>query len=350
MMKVGGLTAFLLLLRTIPLGGQTPVVGPSVRAFLFGDVQYSETDLDRPAGFHLGQIVAHASAILSDRVVFFGELSMTGRDSGYAVEVERAILRYEVNDAFKVSAGRYHTPISYWNTAFHHGVWLQGSVARPESVRFGSRFVPIHFVGAMVEGRLPGSPLSYGVGVGNGRADNIARPGDAGDANGSRAALASVSLQPSELPGARLGGSVYFDDVPRDGDTDADERIVSAHAVWERGALDLIGEYLRVRHAPGGGNPTTSSDAMFFHAGVRLPGRLSMLTPYVRWERMNIADADVVFSGVVSDYEGILGGIRYDFSDLAAIKAEYRSEELGGAGAQGSLYIQASFAVSMFAG
>jgi len=282
--------------------------------------------------------------------VLFGELSITGRDSGYSLEVERAILRYEVNDAVKFSVGRYHTPVSYWNTAFHHGLWLQGSVARPEAVKFGSRFLPIHFVGAMVEGRFPDSPVTYLLGVGNGRADNIARAGDAGDSNGTRAVVASASLQPSELLGARVGGSVYIDDVPAESGPDTDERIVSAHAVWERGALDIIGEYLRVRHEPGGGGAATSSDAAFIHAGVRLPGRLSTLTPYVRWERMDIANGDVVFDGVVSDYDAILGGVRYDFSELAALKIEYRSEKLDGGEAWGSVFIQASFAIPMFGG
>jgi hypothetical protein len=350
MKRVGGLTACMLALLASPLTAQDFLTDPSVQAFLFGDVMYSATDRDRPEGFKLGQTVVHGNAILSDRVVFFGELSVTGRDTGYSLEVERAILRYEFNDAIKISAGRYHTPISYWNTAFHHGLWLQGSVARPESVRFGSRFIPIHFVGATAEGRIPDSPVTYVVGVGNGRAENIARAGDAGDTNGSRAVLASASVQPSGLLGARLGGSLYLDDVPTDSGIDTDERILSAHAVWDRGALDIIGEYIRVRHDPGGVSLATSSDAVFLHAGVRLPGRMSVVTPYVRWERMDIADGDAVFTGVVADYDALLGGVRYDFSELAAIKIEYRNEKFDSGEALGSIFIQASFAIPMFAG
>ncbi len=350
MKRVGGITACALALLAAPLTAQDPLSGPSLQAFLFGDVMFSGTDRDRPDGFKIGQTVAHGNAILSDRVVFFGELSITGRETGYSLEMERAILRYEFNDAIKISAGRYHTPVSFWNTAFHHGLWLQGSVARPESVRFGSRFIPIHFVGAMAEGRIPDSPVTYVVGVGNGRAENIVRAGDAGDTNGSRAFLASASFQPSGLLGARLGGSLYVDDVPGESGVDTDERIVSAHAVWDRGPLDIIGEFIRVRHDPGGSGVATSSDAVFLHAGVRLPGRMRVLTPYVRWERMEIASGDVVFTGVVSDYDAILGGVRYDFSELAAIKVEYRSEEFDSGEALGSFFIQASFAIPMFAG
>jgi hypothetical protein len=60
------------------------------------------------------------------------------------------MVRYDFSDQFKISAGRFHTPIGYWNTAFHHGSWLQTSVARPEMIKFGSRFIPTHFVGLIV--------------------------------------------------------------------------------------------------------------------------------------------------------------------------------------------------------
>lgn len=350
MKKAGGLTAWMLVLMASSGGAQEALSGPSVRAFLFGDITYRETEEDAPGGFEVGQIVAHANAILSDRVVFFGELSVTGRDSGYSLEVERAILRYEIGDAIMLSAGRYHTPISYWNTAFHHGLWLQQSVSRPEAVRFGTPFIPVHFVGAMAEGRIPGSPVTYALGVGNGRAQNIVRAGDAGDANGSRALVASASLQPPTLPGARIGMSVYLDDVPVESGAPADERILSAHGVWDRGPFDIIGEYIRVRHRPAGNGVASSSDGAFVHAGIRLPGRLRVLTPYARWERTDIAAGDAVFSGLLNDYDAVLGGVRYDFSALAALKLEYRREKRGGGEPLGSFYIQASFAIPTFAG
>src|SRR5258707_10325413 len=87
-----------------------------------------------------------------------------------------------------MSFGRYHTPVGYWNTAFHHGAWLQTTITRPDIVRFGGTFIPIHFVGFLAEGNIPsgGAGLSYNVGVGNGRGNVIFRPGDAGDNNNNR--------------------------------------------------------------------------------------------------------------------------------------------------------------------
>src|SRR6266852_1561407 len=54
-----------------------------------------------------------------------GEVSFTAQPTGYDLSVERTIIRYDYNDYFKLSFGKYHTPIGYWNAAFHHGAWLQ---------------------------------------------------------------------------------------------------------------------------------------------------------------------------------------------------------------------------------
>jgi len=318
---------------------------------LFGDMLYQESEGSVPGeGFKLGQMVGHGNVLLTDRVALFGEVSLTGRDTGYGIEVERAILRYDFGDAFKLSAGRYHTPISYWNTAYHHGLWLQGSVARPEAVKFGSKFIPVHFVGALAEGKIPGAPVTYSAGIGNGRAQNIARAGDAGDSNGSRAVFASGAWQPGGLLGFRVGGGVYLDEVPIAGGVNADERITNGHIVWDRGSVEFISEYLNIRHVDPLNAEATTSTAVYAHAGVRLGGKYRELMPYVRYERMNIASGDVVFEGVVPDYEAFLGGLRWDFSEYAALKFEYRDQKFGSGARVGTLYIQASFAVPLFAG
>src|SRR5260221_286405 len=83
------------------------------------------------------------------------------------------------------ASGRSHPAVGYWNTAFHHGQWLQTSVNRPEMVKFGGQFLPVHFVGLLAEGSVGSGGLSvrYHAGIGNGRGLNIARGGDAGDVN-----------------------------------------------------------------------------------------------------------------------------------------------------------------------
>ena len=156
------------------------------------------------------------------RSAFMGEFSLTARTdagtgtppaTGFNAEVERSIIRFEHNDYFKVSFGRYHTPINYWNTAFHHGQWLQTTVSRPEMTQFGGKFIPVHFVGALVEGATPAGGLNfnYNFGVGNGRGNVISRAGDAGDNNNARAWLVNMFVRPDRFYGLQVGGSAYRD-------------------------------------------------------------------------------------------------------------------------------------------
>lgn len=321
-----------------------PLGGPTFSGFIFGDVVYLASEADGDEGFVLGQVVGHGTASLSDRLAFFGELSLTARDASYGVEVERAILRYDFSDEMKVSAGRYHTPVSFWNTAYHHGLWLQTSVARPEMIRFGSRFLPVHFVGLQVEGRLPGElGFGYQAGVGNGRAAIISRAGDAGDLNGARAWVGSAWVEPLALGGLRLGGAAYLDDVSREGAAAVDERILSAHAAWERGRPELIVEVADVSHDASGVDH--GSRGFYAHAGYTLGEGARAFTPYLRVEQIDVDGDDPVFADLLEDYDAVLGGVRYDFETLAAVKAEVRRETFGDDDAVTSLYLQASFAV-----
>ena len=45
-----------------------------------------------------------------------------GDDNEMAVDLERMLLTYTANDHFKLSFGRYHTAIGYYNTTFHQAV------------------------------------------------------------------------------------------------------------------------------------------------------------------------------------------------------------------------------------
>jgi hypothetical protein len=119
----------------------------------------------------------------------------------------------------KVSFGRYHTPINWWNTAFHHGQWLQTTISRPEIMQFGGRFIPVHFVGALVEGGVPagGLNLNYQAGIGNGRGNVISRGGDAGDNNARPAYVFNAFAKPDQAFGLQVGGSFYLDRISQPG-------------------------------------------------------------------------------------------------------------------------------------
>lgn len=310
----------------------------------FADVNYVATEVEGNEGFDLGQLAGHAAFVLSDRVTVFSEVSLTARSTGYMTEVERLLLRYDFSDLLKISAGRYHTPISYWNTAYHHGLWLQTTVGRPEYTTFGSRFVPVHFVGLLAEGSLPTSRLgpSYFAGVGNGRAGEIARAGDAGDVNNARAWLAGMFVRPASLYGLQLGLAIYRDRIGEEAAAQVDETIYAAHVVWEKERPELIAEYARVFHDPQSGAGSWNG-AFYVQAAYRLPGAGRAFMPYVRYEKIEAPPDDPVFGGLSLEYDAIIAGVRYDFAPQAALKVEFRNEEFEDADRANGLYLQASF-------
>jgi hypothetical protein len=321
---------------------------PSLKIAGFADVDFAasnlhgasggfgaQTLLQQHSGFNEGQFILHMSSALSQKVSVFGELSFTARTDagtgttpapGFNTEVERLIVRYDLNDYFKLSFGRFHTPINYWNTAFHHGQWLQTTISRPEMTQFGSSFLPVHFVGSLVEGQVPagGLNLNYNVGVGNGRGQVISRPGDFGDVNNNRAWLVNLFIKPSGLYGLRVGGSVYRDLLNPLAGPVAREWIQSAHVVWDHEKPEFIAEFANVNHQPVNGSVSSNSQAFYAQTAYRLPWFERALKPYYRFDFMHVPRSDAIFRSVVPVFHSSTVGLRYDITSFAAFKLEYR--------------------------
>jgi len=315
---------------------------PSLQFRGFTDFDY--TTSDEPSGttgFDLGQVVLHMVSPLARKVNYFGEVSVTPRNTGYGIEVERSFVRYDHNDFFKVSVGRFHTQIGYWNTAFHHGLWLQTTVGRPDQIRFGTTFVPVHFVGAQVEGKIPSGDagLGYSAAVGNGRSEILSRAGDNGDLNPNRAWIAQLMARPTHLYGLEVGSSVYHDVLSNSSGLEFKEWIVSGYGALTRETPELIGEVILVRHEDMAG-VDFDSYSFYVQGAYRLPGAASMFKPYARYEQMDIADAEPVFT--LSDEQVVIGGLRMDVAELVAIKVEYRNQLRTGPGRSNTLLVQTS--------
>src|SRR5215471_1895190 len=296
----------------------------------------TQTLLNQHSGFQEGQFALHMSSALSPKVSAFGELSMTARAdagtgtpavTGFNVELERLIIRYDLNDYFKVSFGRYHTPINYWNTAYHHGEWLQTTASRPEMTQFGGSFIPVHFIGTLVEGSLPagGLNLNYNFGLGNGRGQILSRGGDFGDINNNRAWLANLFVKPDKAYGLQMGGSIYRDELNplNPSGVVAREWIESGHIVWQKETPEFIAEFANVRHEFRGGG-SANSQAFYAQSAYRLPFA-NKWKPYYRFEQIHVPRSDAIFRPVVPTFSGSTAGLRFDFASFAAFKLEYRN-------------------------
>jgi hypothetical protein len=315
----------------------------------FGDVSYLSRDGSSKDGFFVGQAVAHITASLGNSLSVFGEISATGKDSEYSVEVERMIVKYEFSDLLKFSAGRYHTPIGYWNSAFHHGAWLQTTTTRPEMVKFGSKIVPIHFVGVLMEGTMPGNPfgLSYHAGFGNGRHSNVARAGDAGDINGDKAWMVQLRAAPDRYFGLEVGLGFYNDEIRPDDRPDIKENIISAYAAWVRESPEVIIEYIHSSHELLSDSSVSGDvDAWYAQFAYRLKDDLNLWKPYLRFEKTDVDSTDPLLFDQGLDYDASVLGVRWDFNPYAALKAEYRNEEFDNAGRENNFRLQVSFVLA----
>jgi hypothetical protein len=301
---------------------------PSLQIRGFGDVDFSATDQKGTnSGFNLGQLDLHLASALSQKISYFGEITFNAHPTDYAIEVERSIIRYDYNDYFKLSFGRFHTPIGYWNTAFHHGAWLQTTIDRPFIVKVGGTFTPVHFVGLLAEGNIPsgGLGLSYNVGVGNGRGEIISRPGDAGDINNNRAWVAKLYARPPKLYGLELGTSFYQDKITLTSPINQNYRewIASAYMVWTKGSPEFLSEFDNVHHRSILTNQIANSNAFYVQFAYRLPWLERSLKPYYRLEYAHMPLSEQVFTH--QDQVESIFGLRYDISSYATFKTEYRN-------------------------
>jgi len=323
--------------------------GPQFNIMGFGDISYVSRNGGDPEGFAIGQAVLHLSASLDDSFSVFGEFSLTAKESSYAVAVERMIVKYEFSDQFKFSAGRYHSPIGYWNSSFHHGAWLQTTISRPEVFKFGSKIVPIHFVGALFEGTLTQNKLglSYMAGVGNGRHENISQGGDTGDINGDNAWMVQVNSRPTNIFGLQTGLGFYTDKVSPDDRPEVNEKTVSAYAVWVKESPEILVEYLYSTHDRVNDSSVSGNvQAWYAQFAYRLAGKYRTFKPYARIEQTKVDDSDPLLGDQGLGYEAGIVGLRWDFNSYGALKAEYRREDFDDRGSENNFRLQVSFVLA----
>lgn len=216
-------------------------------------------------------------------------------------------------------------------------------------VKFGSKILPIHFVGLLAEGSLPKSKLgfSYKAGFGNGRHANIGRAGDAGDINGDKAWMVQLQVAPERFYGLVAGLGYYNDEVTLGDRPPIDEGTISAFAAWTRESPEIIVEYLHSEHeSVADSSDSGDVDAWYAQVGYRLKGDKKLWKPYARLEDTNVDSTDPLLFDQALDYDARILGVRWDFNPYAAVKFEYRNEEFADAGRENNFRVQLSFVLS----
>ena len=287
--------------------------------------------------FALGQLDLFTTSDISDKFKFISEIVFeagpdkiygvtTSPENTFSVDVERYLIQYSLNDYLNISAGRWHTGIGFYNTAYHHSTWLQTTTGRPLLFQFEDRGgpLPIHTVGVTATGLIPSGPLGlhYIAEAGNGRESRtplISEPvQNVIDDSNHKAFNFGVFARPEKLRGLQTGFSVYHDLLSPLNSNRISETIMAMHAVVIRSNYEWLNEAMVIRHAIIG-EPKVYNTPGFYSQVSR---QFGSFRPYLRYQYINAAKTEPVFPDIGLN-EGPSAGIRFDASEFVALKFQY---------------------------
>ena len=292
---------------------------------LYGGNQKGETTT-----FSLGQLNLFITSNISERFKVLTELVFEVHENNdFEEDLERILLDYSFSDYFNLSAGRYHTAIGYYNTAYHHTTWFQTTTDRPYIFAFEDEggILPIHNVGVEASGQIPSGRLGlhYVAEVGNGRTSGssaLEPVQNFVDENNHKSINLALFALPESVPGLQVGFSVYRDVLYPLNSVKIGETIVDGYAVFTRRNFEWLNEGLVIRHSPLGMHVFETPS---FYS--QISRKFGVLRPYLRYEYVNASSQEPVFPQV-GLRTGPVAGIRFDVDKAVALKAQYSYSEL----------------------
>ena len=289
----------------------------------FVDVDYlaSDNKANRPA-FFLGQYDHYITSEITERVSFLGESVFEFDEDHFAVDVERIIIKYNFADYFNILAGKHHTPIGYWNNAYHHGTVLQPTTRRPLLFYFEDEggILPIHTTGVMFSGsNISSACLGYDLLIGNGIGSTPISDND-------NAKSVTFRLRANPRQGLEIGASAYIDGIAanslnQSGDTlheSIDQKLWNGYVTYFYGPVEFAGEFVSSSNTSASAGTKTTT-GYYVYAGYRL----GTFVPYVRLDELRFESGEEYYKP--SNVRLVVIGIRQEISYIAAMKLEYRN-------------------------
>jgi hypothetical protein len=313
----------------------------------FGDIHFTAGDQKGTHNsFALGQTDLFITSQLNDKTSVLNEnVIEPGTDNAFAFSIERLIIQYQINNIFDVGVGRYHTSIGYYNTAYHHGTWLQTTVGKP--FMFGKTpnggILPTHNVGMTLRARVPNNKLGLQaiLEVGNGRTSHNRTDEPVQnriDENNGKAVNLAITAKPDSMPGLQAGLSFYHDRLEPTGVAPIDQWIYSGHLVYQNPNFEWLNEALVLRHTPKGAGKTFDTPGFY----TQVSKQFGKTRPYFRYEAVNAPNGDPIH-GDVGLRHGPSLGVRYDLTDMSAFKLQWDRLWRHGIGTTNLLTLQTDF-------
>jgi len=306
----------------------------------FSDMKFIYDSKDDSGSFSIGDVDFFLAKPIDKNVNFLIEMAFQPAYDGVSVDLERSFVQYVVDPWLKVSVGRFHTSLGYWNDTYHHGGYLQTPITRPVMERFedSQGLLPAHTTGIEVRGNglMDGSNLGYIVNVGNGRGPVKDPPAFYYSYNKTHSF--SLLLY-DELPnGIRFGPNFYMSGLPggfqKDGlgvndptnpGVSGREVIYGAHFIYNSPEVEFLTEYANIHHdfnngdADPDGATSTNMDTLYTQFGYHF----GLFTPYVRYEVNATDHPDAYLKQLTQTVRYYTAGCRYELTASSALKFEY---------------------------
>jgi len=286
-----------------------------ILGFVAGESSYEDGKLD----FAIGEQVLFIRSQLNDRFSFIGESVFKfseNSDTDFSVSVERILLAYNYKGNHNILYGKHHTPINYWNDAYHHGRVFFPTIFRP--LLFDADFIPIHTTGLAFQGLNLGSlGFGYNLMIGNGLGST-----DVDDNDKTKSITASLSIKPEKW---YFGTHFYRDEVEAGAsehgriiENKTTQHMLTATIAHFGQKFELLTESsVALNDVDGFGQ--SASYASYLYAGVRLNDNI---VPYLRYDNLEYDSNEQFFES--DDTNSIVAGIRYEISYLVVLKMEYQ--------------------------
>lgn len=185
---------------------------------------------------------------------FLGEVFLSPQEQ----EVERLQLGWLMTPTSILWLGRFHTPLGYWNTRFHHGNFLQTTIHRPAIADYedDGGVLPMHMLGLLLEGShlIRSQSIDYAVSIGRGpRFDVIPEPVNIVEPMAKDHDLMAtfrVNYKPDELKSHEFGAFLNYAQMPSvDTDFDRiDQTVIGGFASSQWHDIQLFGTVFYIKN------------------------------------------------------------------------------------------------------
>lgn len=287
-----------------------------ILGFVAGEMYYQDETLN----FGIGEQDLFITSQLNDNFSFLGETVFKfspNSPTDFNVSVERIIVSYNYKSNHSILFGKHHTPINYWNDAYHHGRVFFPTIGRP--LLFAADFIPIHTTGIAFQGlNLGDLRFGYNLMIGNGLGAT-----DVAENNKAKSVTAKLNIKPWN--GWHFGAALYRDVISAGSTVHGNlipnrttQMLYTGTAAYFGQKFELLAESTFASNEVDGFD-RTNSVASYAYAGLRIN---ESLVPYLRFDNLQYDSGEQFFNN--EDTNSIVAGLRYEVSYLIVLKMEFQ--------------------------